>query len=54
MLKFTSKDIIALVVIIACFILIGLGINSFVQMVLAAIVGYYFGRRQDLVTSLKG
>ena len=46
MLKIQVRDIIAIVILIGCFILIGLGKNHFVQTVLAAIVGYYFGRRE--------
>jgi len=42
-----------LVVIIGGFILIGLGLDSFIQTVLALVVGYYFGRRQDIVEELK-
>lgn len=39
------RDVIAVICLIACFILIGLGINSFVQAAAILIIGYYFSKR---------
>ncbi|MBT9175227.1 MAG: hypothetical protein DDT22_00901 [candidate division WS2 bacterium] len=49
MFKFDLTDIIAILIVIACFGLIYLGKNSFVQMVLATVVGYYFGKKRGEV-----
>lgn len=43
--KIYMRDIIALLVLTACFILIGLGHNGWIQGVAAVIVGYYFSKR---------
>ena len=40
-----ARDIIAGLVLIGCFILIGLGIDSFVTGITALIIGYYFSKR---------
>ena len=45
--KFTPKDLIAIIVLLACFALKAIGINSYIDIVIAVIVGYYFGRRID-------
>ena len=39
------RDIIALLVLIACFILIGMGKDGFVQGTAILIIGYYFSKR---------
>ena len=39
------RDMIALAVIIGCFILLALGFNGWVQGVAALIIGYYFSKR---------
>lgn len=41
--KFEPRDIIAVIVLIAAFLLIFLGIDHFVGLVLAAVIAYYFG-----------
>ncbi|KKL23784.1 hypothetical protein LCGC14_2421930 [marine sediment metagenome] len=45
MMKIYFKDIIALVSLIACFILIALGINSIVSGIAIMIITYYFSKR---------
>ena len=45
--KFYPKDLIAIIVLLACFALKAVGINSYIDLVIAVIVGYYFGRRID-------
>jgi len=49
----TPKDILALIIVIGGFYLIATGVDSFIQLVLALVVGYYFGRRLDLEEQLK-
>ena len=44
-MKIYFKDIIALVSLIACFILIALGINSIVSGIAIMIITYYFSKR---------
>lgn len=39
------RDIIAVLALTACFILIGIGKNSFVSAITVAIIGYYFSKR---------
>jgi len=39
------RDIIAIIVLIAVFVLIGLGHNSYLQGIAAVIIGYYFSKR---------
>lgn len=39
------KDVIALVILLAIFILIGLGHNGWLQGIGAVIIGYYFSKR---------
>jgi len=39
------RDIIALFVLTACFILMGLGYDGWIQGVGALIIGYYFSKR---------
>jgi hypothetical protein len=46
MFKFTSTDIIAIIVLVACFLLIANGIDSFVTAAASVVIGYYFGRRK--------
>ena len=41
--KIIPADFIALVVLIGCFILKGMGADGYVSMTISAIVGYYFG-----------
>jgi len=43
--KITARDILAAICLIGGLILIGLGIDSTVSVVVAAIVGYYFSKR---------
>jgi len=45
--KFYPKDLIAIIVLLACFLLMAMGINTYVAVVIAVVVGYYFGRRID-------
>ncbi len=45
--KIYPKDIIAAIVLIACFILIGMGINHVVSGIAIMVVTYYFSRRVD-------
>ena len=45
--KFYPKDLIAIIVLLACFALKAIGINGYIDIVIAVIVGYYFGRRID-------
>ena len=40
-----SRDIIAILVLTACFILIGLGVDTFITAITAVIIGYYFSKR---------
>lgn len=44
-MKIFPRDIIALVSLIACFILIYKGINGVVSAITVAIIGYYFSKR---------
>jgi len=53
-MKITALDLIALVVLLAGFSLIAMGKDSFVQYVISAVVGYYFGRREEISARLKG
>jgi hypothetical protein len=46
MSKIDVVDIIAILIVVSCFVLIFLGKNSFVQMVLTTVVGYYFGKKR--------
>lgn len=43
--KIYPKDIIAVIVVIGCFILLALGFNGWVQGVAALVIGYYFSKR---------
>ena len=43
--RIQPRDIIALVVLIACFILKAIGINTYLDLVIAVIIGYYFSKR---------
>jgi len=45
--KFYPKDLIAIITLLACFLLKAIGIDSYIDIVIAVIVGYYFGRRID-------
>ena len=42
------KDVIALLVLAGCFVLIGLGVDSFVSATITLIIGYYFAKRQEM------
>jgi len=42
----TIRDIIALIIIAASFILIALGRDAGIMAILTAVAGYYFGRRE--------
>ena len=46
-------DIIAVVLIIGCLTLLALGVDGFIQLILACVVGYYFGRRPELILAIK-
>lgn len=45
--KIYPRDIIAAIVLIACFILMSLGIDSFVSGLIILVVTFYFARRTD-------
>ena len=45
--KVYARDIIALLTLIACFILLCLKINSFVMWILTVVIMFYFARRFD-------
>ena len=50
MLKITKiypRDLIAVIVLLSAFILKGMGVNTYLDIVIAVVVGYYFGRRID-------
>jgi len=47
-MKFYPKDMIALVIILAGFLLIWQGYNGWLQGMLALIIGYYFARRESI------
>ena len=51
--ELTAKDIIAIIVLIAGFVLLGFGIDSYVTAMMTLIIGYYFGRRQDYLGKKK-
>jgi len=43
--QFHPRDLIAILILTACFILIGMGVDSFVTAITTLIVGYYFSKR---------
>ena len=43
--KIYPRDIIAVIVIIGCFVLLLTGFNGWVQGVAALVIGYYFSKR---------
>ena len=43
--KIMPRDIIAIIVLIGCFILLAMGIDSFIAAVTTAVIGYYFSKR---------
>jgi hypothetical protein len=45
------KDILAALILVGCFILLALGIDSYVSSTITLIIGYYFGRRTDAEVS---
>lgn len=45
--KIYPRDIIAVIVLIACFILMAFGINSIVSGIIVMVVTFYFARRLD-------
>jgi len=47
--EWQPKDVIALVVLVACFVLIGLGINHIVSGVVIMVCTYYFRKRVEEV-----
>jgi len=49
-----AKDMIALSLIIALFTCKIMGMDGMIDASIALVIGYYFGRRNDLVESLKG
>ena len=54
-MKIQARDVIALVSLVACFILIYKGINGIVSTVTVAIIGYYFSKRvYEEKNSVKG
>ena len=44
----TYRDIIAIIILISCFILIGIGKDHGIMAILTAVAGYYFGRREKV------
>ena len=44
-MKFQSRDVVAIVVLIGCFILLAMGVDSFVSAITTMIIGYYFSKR---------
>jgi len=44
-MKFQARDVIALIVLTFCFILLYLGVDSFVTAITTMIIGYYFSKR---------
>ena len=44
-MRFQARDIIALVVLTFCFVLLYLGVDSFVTAITTMIIGYYFSKR---------
>ena len=52
MAKFEPIDVIALTIIVSCFILVYFGINSIVSGVLIMVCAYYFGKRSSGVVHL--
>jgi len=46
-MKIKSKDIIALLTLIICFVLLLLHYNGFVQGVMILVLSYYFVKRQE-------
>ncbi len=53
-MKIQPRDVIALISLMACFILIYKGINGIVSAVTVAIIGYYFSKRVYEEKNLKG
>jgi len=49
-----TKDIIALSLIIALFTCKLLGMDGLIDTSIALVIGYYFGRRNDLIETIKG
>ncbi|GAI11716.1 unnamed protein product, partial [marine sediment metagenome] len=45
--KFYPKDLIAIIVLLACFLLKAIGINTYIDIVIAMVVGFYFARRMN-------
>jgi len=43
--KFRALDIIAIIIIVGCFILRGLGVDSVIEEILKVVVYFYFGVR---------
>ena len=44
-LRIYPRDIIAVIVLIACFLLIWQGVDTFITAITAVIIGYYFSKR---------
>lgn len=42
-MKWTPKDCIAIIIITACFVLLGLGKDSYISWTLLAVVAAYYG-----------
>ena len=45
--KLYPRDIIALITLLACFILMYLGVDSFVSFIIIMVITFYFARRID-------
>jgi len=43
------RDIIAMILIIGCVVLLGMGKDGFIAALLALVVGYYFGYRHPFM-----
>jgi len=54
MVNITSIDIIAIVILIGCFTLMGLGVDSTVTELLRAVAFFYFGAKIGKSVSNKG
>lgn len=43
--RIQTRDVVAFIVLIACFTLLGLGVDTYVTGLTSLIVGYYFSKR---------
>lgn len=44
-----ARDVIAVILIIGCIILLGIGRDGFIAALLALVVGYYFSARKPFI-----